>query len=120
MCNFLSGKLLFETWIGWSKFKAVSTDGTRIGVRILYKVVTFIKQVAPEVVSIHCMIHCEALVAKKFVNEEKTAHFPIPFILVEHGFYDKNQEVEDRFKVKTSFTNYYFLETKNEKSEIEG
>ena len=69
------------------------------------------------------MIHCEALVAKKFVNEEKTTHFPIPFILVEHlsnGFYDKNQEIDDRFKVKTFFTNYYFLEIKIEKSEIEG
>jgi len=34
-------------------------------------VVALIKQVAPEVVSIHCVIHREALVAKKLGNEEK-------------------------------------------------
>jgi len=31
--------------------------------------VALIKQVAPEVVSIRCVIHCEALVAKKLDNE---------------------------------------------------
>ena len=34
--------------------------------------VALIKQVAPEVVSIHCVIHREALVAKKLGNEEIT------------------------------------------------
>jgi len=34
-------------------------------------VVALLKQVAPEIVSIHCVIHREALVAKKLGNEEK-------------------------------------------------
>ena len=40
-----------------------------IGVRS--GVVALIKQVAPEVVNIHCILHREALVAKKLANEEK-------------------------------------------------
>ena len=39
--------------------------GVRSGVAAL------IKQVVPEVVSIHCILHREALVAKKLSNEEK-------------------------------------------------
>jgi len=34
-------------------------------------VVALIKQVAPELVSIHCVIHREALVVKKLGNEEE-------------------------------------------------
>jgi len=40
------------------------------GGRIRNDVVALIKQIAPEVVSIHCVIHREALVAKKLGNEE--------------------------------------------------
>jgi len=41
------------------------------GGRIRNDVVALIKQVAPEIVSIHCVIHREASVAKKLGNEEK-------------------------------------------------
>jgi len=38
--------------------------------RIRNDVAALMKQVAPEVVSIHCVIHREALVAKKLGKEE--------------------------------------------------
>ena len=49
----------------------MSTDGARAMVGVRSGVVALIKQVAPEVVSIHCILHREALVAKKLANEEK-------------------------------------------------
>ena len=54
-----------------SKCKCVSTDGAWAMVGVRDRVVALIKQVAPEVVSIHCILHREALVAKKLANEEK-------------------------------------------------
>ena len=54
-----------------SKFNSVSTDGARAMVGVRSGVVALIKQVTPEVVSIHCILHREALVAKKLANEEK-------------------------------------------------
>ena len=64
----------------WSKCKAVSTDGARAMIGIRYGVVALIKQVALEIVSIHCNTQREALVAKNLVNEEKkqkTAESPM-------------------------------------------
>ena len=55
----------------WSKCKAVSTDGARAMIGVHNGVVALIKQVAPEVVNIHCIIHREALIAKKLVNQER-------------------------------------------------
>ena len=49
----------------------MSTDGARAMVRVRRGVVAFIKQITPEVVSIHCILHRETLVAKKLANEEK-------------------------------------------------
>ena len=49
----------------WSKCKSVSIDGARVIVGVCSCVVALIKQVAPEVVSVHCILHREALVAKK-------------------------------------------------------
>ena len=60
-----------EHKVMWSKCKPVSTDDARAMVGVRNGVVTLIKQVAPEVVSIHCILHREALVAKKLANEEK-------------------------------------------------
>ena len=60
-----------EHEVMWSKCKSVSTDGARAMVGVRSGVVALIKQVAPEVVSIHCILHREALVAKKLANEEK-------------------------------------------------
>ena len=60
-----------EHEVMWSKCKSVSTDGARAMVGVRNGVVALIKQVAPEVVSIHCILHREALVAKKIANEEK-------------------------------------------------
>ena len=60
-----------EHEVMWSKCKSVSTDGARAMVGVRSRVVDLIKQVAPEVVSIHCILHREALVAKKLANEEK-------------------------------------------------
>ena len=54
----------------WSKCTAMSTDDARVLVRVRNRVVALIKQVAPEVVNIHCIIHHKTLVAKKLVNEE--------------------------------------------------
>ena len=59
-----------EHEVMWSKCKSVSTDCSRAMVGIRSGVVALIKQVAPEVVSIHCILHREALVAKKLVNEK--------------------------------------------------
>ena len=53
-----------------SKCKSVSTDSARTVVGVRSGVIALIKQVAPEVVSIHCILHREALVAKKLANEE--------------------------------------------------
>ena len=58
-----------EHEVMWSKCKSVSTDGARAMVGVRSGVVALIKQVGPEVVSIHCILHREALVAKKLANE---------------------------------------------------
>ena len=63
-----------EHEVMWSKCKSVSTDGPRAMVGVRSRVVALIKQVAPEVVSIHCILHREALVAKKLANEEICVH----------------------------------------------
>jgi len=47
--------------------------------RIRNDVVAPIKQVASEVVSIPCVIHCEVLVAKKLGNEEEITNWLVPF-----------------------------------------
>ena len=60
-----------EHEVMWSKCKSVSTDGARAMVGVRSGVVALIKQVAPEVVSIHCILYHEALVVKKLANEEK-------------------------------------------------
>ena len=60
-----------EHEVMWSKCKSMSTDGARAMVGVRSGVVALIKQVASEVVSIHCILHREALVAKKLANEEK-------------------------------------------------
>ena len=57
-----------------SKCNSVSTDGARALVRVCSGVVALIKQITPEVVSIHCILHREALVAKKLANEELSSH----------------------------------------------
>jgi len=57
--------------VTWLKCKTVPMDGARAMVGIRNDVVALIKQVAPEVVSIHSDIHREALVAKKLGNEEE-------------------------------------------------
>ena len=57
--------------VTWSKCKSVSTDGARAMVGVRSGVVALIKQVAPDVLSIHCILHHAALVAKKLANEEK-------------------------------------------------
>ena len=54
-----------------SKCKAVSTDGARAMIGVCNGVAALIKQVALEVVNIHCIIHRKALVAKKLVNQER-------------------------------------------------
>ena len=48
----------------WSKCKSVSIDGAQAMVGVRNGIVALIKQVAPEVVSIYCILHREALVAK--------------------------------------------------------
>ena len=60
-----------EHEVMWSKCKSVSTDGSQAMVGVCSGVVALIKQVVPEVVNIHCILHREALVAKKLANEEK-------------------------------------------------
>ena len=57
-----------------SKCNSESTDGARDMVRVRSGVVALIKRVTPEIVSIHCILHREALVAKKLANEEKNCH----------------------------------------------
>ena len=69
-CIFESGILFVKHEIMWSKCKAVSTDSARV-VGVCNRFGGLIKQVIPEVVSIHCIIHCEALLTKKLVNQEK-------------------------------------------------
>ena len=49
----------------------MSTDGAQGMVAVYIGVVALIKQVTPEVVSIHCIMHSEALVEQKLANEEK-------------------------------------------------
>jgi len=49
----------------------VSIDDARAMVSIENGVVVLIKQIAPKVVSIHCAIHREVLVAKKLGNEDE-------------------------------------------------
>ena len=79
-CIFKSGQLFSEHEVKWSKCKSVSTDGAWAMVGVCSEVVALIKHVAPEVVSIHCILHREALVAKKLANEEKTVNLPMRFV----------------------------------------
>ena len=60
-----------EHEVMWSKCKSGFTDGARAMVGVRSVAVALIKQVASEVVSIHCILNREALVAKKLANEEK-------------------------------------------------
>ena len=75
------GNCFSDYEVMWSKCKAVSTDGARAMIGVRNGVVAFIKQVAPEIVNIHCTIHCEALVAKKIINQEKTAYSPMSLVM---------------------------------------
>ena len=63
-----------EHEVMWSKGKFVSTDSARAMVGVHSGVVALIKQVAPEIVSIHCIPHHKVLVAKNLVNEEITVN----------------------------------------------
>ena len=65
----------------WSICKAVSIKAARAVIGVRNGVVALINQVAPEVVSIHCIIHRKALLAKKLVKEEKTANSPMSSVM---------------------------------------
>ena len=60
-----------EHEVMWSKCKSVATDRVRAMVEVHSGVVALLKQAAPDFVSIYCILHREALVAKKLANEEK-------------------------------------------------
>ena len=64
-----------EHKVMWSKCKSMSTDGAQDMVGVRSGVVALTKQVTSEVVSIYCILHHEALVAKKLANEEKNCPF---------------------------------------------
>ena len=64
------GKWLLGTRHGVDEMQNCANGRCNGGGRIRNDVVALIKQIAPEVVSIHCVIHREALVAKKLGNEE--------------------------------------------------
>ena len=50
--------------IGWTKCKSVTTDGAAAMQRSTNGVIRKIKNVSPECVSNHCLIHREVLVVK--------------------------------------------------------
>ena len=63
-----------EHKVMWFKCKSMSTDGAWAMVGVRSGVVALIKQVTSEVVNIHCILHHEALVAKKLANEELSTY----------------------------------------------
>ena len=65
------GKWLFGTRCGVVEMQNCAHGRWKGDGRIQNDVVALIKQVAAEVVSIHCVIQCEVLVAKKLGNEEE-------------------------------------------------
>lgn len=65
----LNGFFVKES-IDWSKCKSVTTDGAKAMVGAINGVVRKIQDVSPNCVPIHCVIHREALVAKK-LNEAR-------------------------------------------------
>ena len=64
--------------LSWKKYKSVTTDGAAAMQGTINGAVSKIKDVSPDCISIHCVIHREALVAKKLkgtVNNESSAVF---------------------------------------------
>ena len=57
-----------EKGLSWEKCKSVTTDGAAAMTGSINGVVKKFKEVSPECVSIHCILHREALVAKKLKN----------------------------------------------------
>ncbi|XP_014768815.1 protein FAM200B [Octopus bimaculoides] len=56
---------LFQSGLLWSRCIGICTDGVASMIGIHSGVVGYIKKVAPNITATHCMIHREALVAKK-------------------------------------------------------
>ncbi|XP_069162850.1 zinc finger MYM-type protein 6-like [Procambarus clarkii] len=63
---------IIEEGIDWSKCKSVTTDGAKAMVGAINGVVKKIQAVSPNCIAIHCVIHREALVAKR-LNETRNA-----------------------------------------------
>ena len=64
--------------LSWKKYKSVTTGGADAMQGKTNGVVSKIKDVSPDCISIHCVIHREALIAKKLketVNNESSAVF---------------------------------------------
>ena len=57
-----------EKGLSWEKCKSVTTDEAAAMTESINGVVKKIKEVSPECVSIHCILHREALVVKKLNN----------------------------------------------------
>ncbi|KAK4328433.1 hypothetical protein Pmani_001181 [Petrolisthes manimaculis] len=63
---------MVEEAIDWSKYKYVTTDGAKAMIGAINGVVKKIQAVSSNCVAIHCVIHREALVAKR-LNETRNA-----------------------------------------------
>ena len=71
--------------LSWKKCKSVTTDSAAAMQGKINDVVSKIKDVSPDCISIHCVIHQKALVAKKLkgtINNESSAVFQSAMSLV--------------------------------------
>ncbi|KAL0829195.1 hypothetical protein ABMA28_004032 [Loxostege sticticalis] len=59
--------------IDWTKCVGISTDGAKAMTGRISGLISMIKNLAPEVKSVHCALHREALASKKIPDDLKTA-----------------------------------------------
>lgn len=65
--------MMYRSHRDWTKCVGISTDGAKAMTGRISGLISRIKNLAPEVKSVHCALHREALASKKIPDDLKTA-----------------------------------------------